>query len=190
MDHDSMRERENALEEEFFRKQNAEALARLRSAQSTASARADMSAATGISDPEILDRMLAQGLTPATLTAVSLAPLVAVAWADRKLDDRERLAVLEEATRAGLAPETPGYEILEGWLREAPGATLLDTWAAYARGLAASMEPIDRQKFQESLLARAKAVANAAGGGFAGLGSKVSDAEKKVLDQVEAALAG
>lgn len=113
-----------------------------------------------------------------------------MAWADRKLDERERAAVLTEATKAGLTPDTPGYEILEGWLREAPGATLLDTWAAYARGLATSMEPADRQKFRESLLARANAVANAAGGGFAGLGSKVSDAEKKILDQVEAALAG
>ncbi len=190
MDRDSMQERKNTLEEEFFRKQNAEAMARLRSTQGKSQTHAEMTAASGITDPEILDRMIAQGITPATLTAVSLAPLVAVAWADRKLEDKERNAVLEEAGKAGISSGTPGYEILEGWLREAPAATLLDTWASYARGLAESMEPSDRQKFRDSLMARSKAVATAAGGGFAGLGSKVSDAEQAILDKVEAALAG
>lgn len=62
MDRDSMQERKNTLEEEFFHKQNAEALARLRSSQDRAQSHTDMAAATGISDPAILDRMVAQGL--------------------------------------------------------------------------------------------------------------------------------
>ena len=189
MDHNSLKDRENALEEEFFRRQNAETVERMRAAREQTDLHAAMAAASGISDKPLLDRLIAQGLTPASLVALALAPLVAVAWADRKLEDKERHAVLEEAGKAGLTSSTPGYEILEGWLHDAPPSSLMDTWAEYAQNLSSSMEAGDRTRFREALLGRARAVATAAGGGFAGLGSKVSDAEAAILQRVEVALA-
>lgn len=190
MDRDSLQERKNSLEEEFFRKQNADVIERLKSTRERSAGHAEMNAASGITDPAVLDRMIAHGLTPASLTAVALAPLVAVAWADRKLEDKERAEVLKEAERAHLTPGTPAYEMLEGWLREAPPASLLHAWAEYAQGLASDMEADGLRQFRETILERARAVATAAGGGFAGIGSKVSDAEAAVLKTVEDALAG
>ncbi|MBA4179918.1 MAG: hypothetical protein C0506_04950 [Anaerolinea sp.] len=190
MEQNPLEERKNTLEEEFFRKQNAEAIARLRTTQDRAQAREAMAATSGISDGAVLDRLIDQGLNPASLAAVALVPLVAVAWADRKIEEKERRAVLEVAASSGLTSDMPGYELLDSWLRQAPPPSLLATWADYARALAASMEAGDRRDFRNTLLARAKTVATAAGGGFAGRGSKVSGAEEAVLRSVEEALAG
>lgn len=190
MDGNSLEDRKNTLEEEFFRKQNAAVIAKLRATQERTQAREAIAATSGITDPATLDRLIDQGLTAASVAAVALVPLVAVAWADRKVEEKERRAVLDEAAKSGLTAGTAGYDLLDGWLRAAPPASLLDTWADYTGALAASMEPGDRREFRETLLARAKAVATAAGGGIAGLGSKVSDAEQRVLRSVEDVLAG
>ena len=190
MEQNPLEERKNSLEEEFFRKQNADAIARLRTAQDRTQAREAMAATSGISDTAVLDRLIDNGLNPASLAALALVPLVAVAWADRKVEDKERRAVLEAAARAGLAPGTAEHELLDSWLRQSPPPSLLATWAEYARALASNMEAGDRLEFRDTLLARVEAVATAAGGGFAGRGSKVSDAEQAILRSVEEALAG
>jgi hypothetical protein len=186
MDDRQLQERGNQLEEEFFRKQNAAILDKMREAKAVEEERQQMAAAIGVDDPVLIDQLHAHGVTSATLAAVSLAPLVLVAWADRTLEDKEREAVLKEAGKNGVAPGTPGYELLQGWLREKPDITLLTAWTAYARAVVESLEGVQRQEFRDSILNRAKAVANAAGG-FAGMG-KVSDREKDVLTQIEAAL--
>ena len=186
MDDRQLQERGNRLEEEFFAKQNAEAVAKLRASKEADSQRTDMAAALGVDDPELVSQLLSHGVTPAALAAVSLAPLVLVAWSDRSLEDKERQAVLEEAGQSGITPGSPGFALLEGWLREIPPANLMDTWSAYAKGIAESLDPTQRTEFRDSILKRSQAVA-AAAGGFAGM-NKVSAREKGVLEQIEAAL--
>lgn len=185
-----MEERGNSLEEEFFRKQNAELLEKLRAKNEAESTRQALAEATGISDPAVLDRLAADGLTGASATALSLAPLVAVAWADRKLEDKERQAVLKGAEEAGVAAGTPGHDLLEDWLAQEPPRTLMETWVNYANELARTLSPEDRNRLLDTLVARTTAVATAAGGGFAGLGSKMSDAESAVINRVKTALGG
>lgn len=187
MDDRQLEERGNRLEEEFFRKQNAAILEKMRATKAAEEERAQMAAALGIDDPALIDQLQGHGVNSATLAAVSLAPLVLVAWADRTLEDKERDAVLQEARSNGVAEGSAGYELLQGWLREKPDLTLLTTWSNYARAVSESLEGPQREEFRNSILNRARAVANAAGG-FAGLG-KVNDREKDVLNQIEAALA-
>lgn len=181
-------ERRKSLEEEFFRKQNQELVTRLRADRERGETRDLMAAASGIHDIAVLDRLLEQGMTPAALAALALAPLVAVAWADRKLEDKERKAVLDEAAASGVTPGTPGHELLQTWLREPPPPSLMATWSDYASAVAAELTPEQRREFRESLLARTRKVGEAAGGGFAGRGSKLSAAEQEMLRRVEAAL--
>lgn len=182
-----MEERGNTLEEEFFRKQNAELLEKMRVSREAETTRQTLADATGIKDEAVLDRLLAEGMTAASATALSVAPLVAVAWADRKLDDKERKAVIEGAEAAGVTAGTPGHALLQDWLTAQPPASLMETWKGYARSLSESLEPAQRTELRETVLARAKAVANAAGGGFAGMGSKLSAEEQKTLDEIAAA---
>lgn len=187
MDDRQLQERGNALEEEFFRKQNAELVAKLRASREQDAERTQMAAALGVDDPELVSQLLSHGVTSATLAAVALAPLVLVAWSDKSLDGNERKAVLDEANKSGVKAGSAEYSLLEGWLNERPPETLLATWTAYARGVCESLDGERRKEFRDSILSRARAVANAAGG-FAGI-SKVSGDEKAVIERIEAALA-
>ncbi len=183
---DSLRERGNSLEEEFFRKQNATLVEQLRSAQAKDEARSQMVALSGIQDHALMDQLLEHGVTPATFAALALAPLVAVAWADRRLEDKEKHAILQEAASSGLQTGSVEYDLLEGWLAGEPPPSLMTAWSGYAAALSESLNAEQRREFRESLLGRANAVANAAGG-FAGRGKK-SPEEQRVLDSIESAL--
>jgi hypothetical protein len=187
MPDDALRERGNSLEEEFFRRKDAELVSRLRSEHARAESRSQMTAVSGIEDLRLLDDLLDHGVTPASFAALMLAPLVAVAWADRRLEDREKAAVLKEATASGMRPGTPEYGLLEEWLAAQPPPSLMSAWEGYARELATNLGVEERREFREALLARANAVSNAAGG-FAGRG-RTSAEERRVLDAVAAALA-
>jgi tellurite resistance protein len=183
---DALKERGNTLEEEFFRKQNAELLERLRTTQAGGEIRSLLAAVSGVQDPAVLDELIEHGVTPATVAALALVPLVAVAWADRKLDEKEKAAVLQEAAASGLEKGSDGYGLLEGWLAQEPPSSLMTTWSGYARKMSESLGAEQRREFREALLHRATAVANAAGG-FAGRG-KTSPQEQRVLESIESAL--
>jgi tellurite resistance protein len=183
---DALKARGNTLEEEFFRKQNAELLERLRATQASSDSRSQMAAISGVQDPALLDQLIDHGVTPATMTALALVPLVAVAWADRKLDEKEKTAVLQEAAASGLQQGSDEHGLLEGWLAQEPPASLMTTWSGYAREMSGALEAEQRREFREALLHRATAVANAAGG-FAGRG-KTSPEEQRVLDAIQSAL--
>ena len=180
-------DRRKSLEDQFFKRRDAELLAELRATQAREETRELMASASGVRDAAILDLLLDQGVTPATVAALSLVPLVAVAWADRNLDDAERRAVLQEVTATGMSPDSPGYELLESWLLQQPPPSLMTTWAEYAKALSASLNADQQREFRETLLRRAQDVAKAAGG-VAGIGSKVSGAERTVLSDIESAL--
>ena len=187
MPDDVLKERGNSLEEEFFRKQNAELVERLRSAQAQDEARSQMAAVSGVADPALADQLLAHNVTPATFAAFSLAPLVAVAWSDRRIEAKEKQAVLQEAASSGLRTGSAEHDLLENWLNEGPPDTLMATWSSYASALSEALGPEQRREFRDTLLTRAEAIANAAGG-FAGRGKK-SPEEQRVLDAIQAAFA-
>lgn len=178
-------DRKKALEEQFFARQEREMRERVRRQAAERDRREALAEASGVRDPAVLDRLVALGIEPEAVTALSLVPLVQVAWADRTLHDREREAVLRGAEEAGVGPDHPAREVLDGWLRERPGGDLLEAWKGYARALAESLEPAERDSLRRELLDRARGVAEAAGG-FLGMG-KVSDAEQAVLEELAAA---
>jgi hypothetical protein len=112
---------------------------------------------------------------------------VEVAWADGRVQQREREAILKAAEDNGIAAGSVAHDLLESWLESKPGADLMDVWARCARAVATSLPPGSREALKTGLLARAEAVAEAAGG-FLGLGDKVSDEERAILEQLERAL--
>ncbi len=176
-------DRRKALEESFFAKENQKLRARLSAQKATREAREALSQACGISDEAVLDRLVKLGVAPETLAALSLVPLIEVAWADGKLDDKEREAVLAGASSSGVSEDSPARELLEGWLARKPAAALREAWDAYITELVATLSPDERQALKRELLGRARAVAEAAGG-LLGLGS-ISKEEAAVLDRLE-----
>lgn len=187
MDHDFLSDRRQALEEAFFARHNKELSEKLREKLEAAEERKQLAAATGIQDEAALERLQALGLHPTTLSALSLVPLILVAWADGKLEPKERKVILEAAAANGLEVGSPAFESLEVWLHELPPAGLLDAWQDYVRALTADLGRDGAEHLRRDILERASRVAKAAGGWW-DLGA-VSDDEKGVLARLEKAFA-
>jgi hypothetical protein len=182
-------ERRKALEEEFFRRQDAALIARRRTEEEQRAARAALAAAARITDDGLLDQLVALGIRADTLIVLSLVPLVEVAWADGKLEDAEKQAILVAARAAGLEETSTGHRLLDNCLSERPQAQLRNLWREYVRSVCARLSPEERESLKTDLLRRAHSVAEAAGG-FMGLGSKVSSREEALLAEIAAAFKG
>jgi uncharacterized tellurite resistance protein B-like protein len=133
-----------------------------------------------ISNRQTLEKLVDLGLDPASWAALSLVPLVEVAWADGEVDAKERAAVLEAAHDQGVTRGTPSHALLESWLASRPAGTLFASWGAYAAELASNLSPAEREELRADLHERAMSVARAAGG-ILGIGS-ISTPEQRVLD--------
>ncbi len=185
MSSDILGDRSKALEDSFFARQNEKLLRELR-AKRDARAQGDaLSAASGITDEAVLQQLMACDLSCETLAALSVVPLVEVAWADGHVHEKERSALLTGATKAGLVEAGAAYQLFESWLAERPDPRLLETWMEYVAELSKMFTPEAKRALSRDLLSRARAVAEAAGG-FLGLG-KISSSEQAVLTELERA---
>ena len=174
-----LNDRRNSLEEAFFAKHNRELQKRLHEKVQRENAVAELREASTIEDEEVLGELVELGIGADTLAALGLVPLVQVAWADGHMDAGEKEALLRAAAESGIESSSPAYELLAGWLEEAPGAAMMAAWKDYVAALTASCSASSKAALEKETLGRAQAVAEAAGG-FVGLG-KVSGAEKNVL---------
>jgi hypothetical protein len=186
MPKDTLAERGKGLEDEFFRKREKEVLQRLREKHAREESLGALAEICGFSDENVLGRLVDLGIEAETLASLSLAPLLAVAWADGKIEDREREAILSVAVDKGIHEGTAARELLESWLQGGFSRGMVDAWHDYIRAVCEELGPDERAALQAELLDRARDVA-AAAGGFLGLGSKISRAEQQVLDRLAAA---
>jgi hypothetical protein len=145
--------------------------------------RATLREALRIDDEAVLDHLVALDLSPETIVAFSLVPLVEVAWADGEVQAKEREAVLRAADERGVSASAISRQLLENWLRRRPPAALLEVWRHYSKALLKALNDEERQMMRVRLIGSARAVAEAAGG-FLGVGS-ISAAEKAALQDLE-----
>ena len=185
---DALRERGKSLEDEFFRREDQKLLARLQEMRRSELNREELKKATGITKPEVIDRLLHLGIQVETLAALSIVPLVEVAWADGSLDAKERAAVLEHATEGGLTKGSAAYGLLEAWLQHRPTPKLHEAWKQLVIAIREQIGPEEAARLRGEILERARSVARASGG-VLGLGSKVSSAEAAILAELERPLA-
>lgn len=179
---DALHKRERALEEEFFARKNQQLVDKLKATFDQQVTREKLKEVTGVADPKLLDRLVALQVRGETMAAFWLYPLIEVAWADGKLDRRERDAILEAAVAGGIAKGSAGYEALEAGMADGPTEAKRKVWFAYARDLAARLDANERRLVRDDLLHRARVVAEASGG-ILGV-AKVSANEQRVLDQI------
>lgn len=185
---EDLRDRGRDLEDEFFRREDQRLIERLNELKTAEMTREALAKASGITKPAVLDKLMALGIRAETVTALFMVPLVEVAWADGTLDAKERRAILDRAGDSGVAPESTEYALLEAWLDRRPDPKLLTAWMTLVQGMCEQLGPDGAARLKASLLERARTVAGASGGVF-GMGSKVSNAEAAVLEQLEAAFA-
>ena len=179
-----LEERRRALEESFFKDQNAKLLTAMRKKAALAEKRAALSESSGLTNRDLLELLLELEIDSETLAALTLIPLLEVAWADGSIAQQERDAILEAAESVGITPESESYLLLCNWLKKAPPARLLEAWESYVEALSETLTPDARRTLREDVIGRVRQVA-AAAGGFLGLGRKISASEQKVLDRLE-----
>jgi hypothetical protein len=180
-----LRDRGRSLEDEFFHREDQRLRARLKELHAAETAREALSRASGITNPTVLQTLMELGIRAETVAALSLVPLVEVAWADGTLDAKERREVVD---KAGVAPGSAESTLLEAWLDRRPEPRLLTAWTHLVQGMCEHLDADGIARLKTSLLERARAVAAASGGVF-GVGSKVSRAEADMLGTLEAAFA-
>ena len=179
---DALHERGHAMESAFFRGVDADLIAKMKAELQSGEDRAALLAATGIDSEEVIDQLIKQGISAQTLASVGLIPLVAVAWADGKMEDNERQAVLKAAAETGIKEGQGSYDLVSNWLANKPEADLLQSWKDYITAMKASLDASAVSQVKNSVVGRAKKVAQAAGG-FLGI-MTTSDVEQKVLDEL------
>ena len=182
---ESLGDSRNALEEAFFARETAKLRQQLRDLDNTKRKKEALAAASGITNDAVLEKLAALNISSETVVALALVPLIAIAWADGSIDDKERATVFAKAQEEGVSQGDVSRELFERWLSERPPANLLATWKDYVRALGETMSAEDRRFFKGRVLDRARGVAEAAGG-FLGMG-KVSASEQKVLDELASA---
>jgi len=182
-----LRARGKTLEASFFARENARLCEKLREEAARVSRREALIAASGISDPAILDDLEELDVCAETVIALTLVPLIRVAWADGKIQDREREAIVRVAEDKGIVQGSTAHDLLESWLQTEPGDDVVASWTSCTQALIDRMHDEARASLRGRLLGNARAVAEAARG-LLGLGAKVSAAEAAVLEDLERTL--
>ncbi len=181
----TLEERGRALENQFYEKENAEKLQAMKGKLDTQKSKDELRKASGMTDEAVLDKLVALGLRANTIAALSLVPLIQVAWADGTVQDNERTAILQGAHGKGLEQGTDGYTLLQAWLSKRPSDALYEAWEAYIKALASQLNDEQNRLLKNQIVGFAKMVA-ASAGGFLGIG-RVSASEEKVLARIETA---
>jgi hypothetical protein len=181
----SLDEHRKAFESAFFPIRE-EALQDERDTEAVVDPINDLLAGGALPNPEaLLARLDELGLERDVLVVLSLFPLVAVAWADGRVDLRERGIVLDAADRAGLSRGGVHFRLLESWLSEPPNEGLFELWKQYARAVATAIGPDWKSQLTDQILSLCARVAEATGE-FLAL-DKISSAEYAVLRELRAA---
>ena len=168
------------IESQFFADQDKRLLEKLRKKEK----REALRELVQVEDEALLERLMELGISPETVLALTLVPLIAVVWADGKLEDREREAIIKAAEENGILQGTAEYQLLETWLSRRPDQELFESWKKYIRGIWEILDDEERSQMRKTTLDRALAVAESAGG-FLGLTSKVSASERTVIEEME-----
>lgn len=174
------------LEETFFAKENERLLRDLKEKAELDEKRKALQSVIKVKDAAFIEHLLELGVGPESVLAVTLIPLAAASWADGRLEEKERKAVLQAASERGVKPGSANYTMLETWLKQKPSDKLMETWKKYARGVWEQLTKEEQITMRLSVVGRAREVAEAAGG-LLGVAS-ISPQEKALLEELEKVL--
>jgi len=147
-----------------------------------------LSMLSGIQDELLLQTLVDLRIGPDNIVALALIPLIAIAWADGKIDMKEQNALLLATVYCGMKKGTIDYRLFADWIQLKPAPILLRAWAQYVRHLCESLPPDDNKKMKSEIIGRARSVAEASGGilGYR-IGDRISRNEQAVLARLRRA---
>ncbi|MGE5297015.1 MAG: hypothetical protein ACM3VT_19505 [Solirubrobacterales bacterium] len=182
----SQDKRGKSLEDLFFLEQDKILIERLHRLEKMKETREAIAKVSGITDEDVLQRLVELDIRPEILASLALVPLIELAWADGTVDEKEKAAVLEAASESFVSKDSPDFSLLQQWMEHKPGPKLLEAWRHYIKGLCGELSEHQRAALKKDLLGHARQIAEATGG-FLGLGNKISKPEKEMLEKLESA---
>ena len=180
-------EREQALEANYFRQEDAKLLEKLRQRAPLDEIAAALRDKLQVDNPELLQRVRDLGVTPDTAPAFFVAPLVQVAWAEGKVSKQERDTVIRLAQGRGVEEGSPAQAQLLEWLKARPSDALFEAAVDILKYSFAVLPPEEREERIKGVVHACHEVAAASGGELArllGLGDGVSSTEASTLDEI------
>jgi hypothetical protein len=185
-------DREKAMEEAYFRQEDAKLLKKLQDKAQLDEIALALGEKLQVDNPDLLMRVRQAGVSLDTAPALFLAPLIQVAWAGGAVSRTERQAVLRLAQGRGIEPVSPAYAQLQEWLKKRPPDELFDTAVEVIKYGFSVLPPDERERRITTLVDACHEVAEASGStlGFV-LGLKnvmgfksVDDSEAAMLDLI------
>jgi hypothetical protein len=179
-------DREKAIEEAYFRNEDARLLGKLRQKAHLDDIGQALAQALQVNNPDLLLRARSLGITLDTAAALFLAPLVQVAWAGGSVTKPEHDAVLRLARGRGVEIDSASYAQINDWLEKRPPDTLFETAVEVIKYGFSVLPPDEKEQRIRTLVAACHEVAEASGstlGWVLGLKS-VSDSEAVTLDTI------
>ena len=183
-------DREKAMEESYFRREEAKLLAKLREKAHLDDIALALGEKLQVDNPELLARVRQVGVSIDTAPALFLAPMVQVAWAEGSVSKAEHDAVLRIAREREMDPASPAYAQLEQWLKERPDDAVFDTAVEIIKYGFAVLPPAEREERIKRIVDACHEVAEASAnslGWLMGIKS-VSDSEASTLDAIAGTL--
>ncbi len=161
-----------AQEDEYFVRQNRELASKLKAKMALQS--------SGVQDNALREELTKAGFSSDTLSLLFLVPIVDVAWADRRMEDKEKKEILHVAEQRGVSAGSTSAKILNRWLSENPQNDI--DYVKCKKFVDVFLKEIEKNTPGAAgwVLDAATAVANATGG-VLGFGSRISAAESDAL---------
>lgn len=181
-------DREKAMEEAYFRQEDAKLLDTLRRNAHLHEIAFALGEKLQVDNPDLLQRVQKLGITVETAPALFVAPLVQVAWADGSVGRAEHDTVLRLARGRGIEADSPAYAQLSEWLQVRPPDELFDTAVEVLKAGFAVLPPGEREERVKRVVDACHEVAMVSGGQLVDqllrLGNSVSNRETSMLDRI------
>jgi hypothetical protein len=174
-----------SLEDMFFHKEDKKLLEKLKQMEKMKLSKEALREVSGIHNEKVLEKLVELDVKPETVASLSLVPLIEVAWADGRIDEKEKQAVLAAAGDSGVKPGSIEYQLIEQWMVRRPPDGMLEAWSHYIEGLCERLSPQERDLLKADLMKQVTSVARASGG-FLGV-AKISKKEATMIGKIEAA---
>lgn len=185
MNREFLEKASRSLEDTFFYEQDRRLIEQRKKLQKMKETKENLAKVSGIQDDSLLEKLVAMDIRPETLATLVGIPLIEIAWADGKMDAKERKKLFEHAESLGLRRKGLDPKIMSAWLKTKPDPALLEAWTQYMQTLCKELSKDERKSLRDELMADAQAIAKVAGG-ILGFGS-ISAEEKAMLEKLESA---
>ena len=178
--------RKNAMEEEYFRKQEKELVEKMQRNKTQESERLEIASALGTADADTVSALQELGYTPATISLLYLVPLVQVAWAEGSVSKHERTLILEAAHARSIEFGSSAYECLSEWLNARPTEEFFERTLRLISSLLQTLPPEQHEISKRDLFSYCTKVAEVSGGlmGFLGSSRRVCTEERELLARI------